>query len=141
LAIRRQKGMVVEAADPDSRSVGSFFVNPVVSPERAEHLASTAGARPPGYPAPGGHVKVPAAWLIERAGFARGDGDGPVGISGKHTLAIVNRGGATALDIVRFAAAVKQRVVDRFGIWLRPEPVFLGFAADPTVTFLQQAGT
>jgi UDP-N-acetylmuramate dehydrogenase len=98
-----------------------------------------AGSSPPRYPVSDVSAKVPAAWLIEQAGFARGDGDGPVGISGKHTLAIVNRGGATARDVVRFAARVKQRVVDRFGIWLRPEPVFLGFGDDPVVAFLQRA--
>jgi UDP-N-acetylmuramate dehydrogenase len=139
LSIRRRKGMVLDAADPDSRSVGSFFVNPVVPLQQVERLGSMAGSSPPRYPVSDVSAKVPAAWLIEQAGFARGDGDGPVGISGKHTLAIVNRGGATARDVVRFAARVKQRVVDRFGIWLRPEPVFLGFGDDPVVAFLQRA--
>jgi UDP-N-acetylmuramate dehydrogenase len=138
LAIRRHKGMVLDADDADSRSVGSFFVNPVLSMAHVERLASTAGSSPPRYPAAGGLVKVPAAWLIERAGFARGDGEGAVGISAKHTLAIVNRGGASAGDVVRFAAAVKRRVGERFDVWLRPEPVFLGFDDDdPTVAFLR----
>jgi UDP-N-acetylmuramate dehydrogenase len=139
LTIRRGKGMVVDAADPDSRSVGSFFVNPIVPAALVDQLASTAGAQPPTYPASDARVKVPAAWLIARSGLARGDGTATVGISRKHTLALVNRGGARARDVVEFAAAVKRRVADRFGVWLRPEPVFLGFGDDPTLTFLQQA--
>ena len=77
------------------------------------------------------HVKVPAAWLIERAGFRKGDRDGLVGISSKHPLAIVNLGGATARDVVRLAVRIKQGVADRFGVSLRPEPIFVGFGDDP----------
>ena len=138
LSIRRRKGMVLDPTDPDSRSVGSFFVNPTLPADQADGVASAAGVNPPRYAAADGRVKIPAAWLIERSGLARGDGDGAVGISGKHTLAIVNRGGASASEVVRFAAGVKRRVLDRFGVWLRPEPVFLGFADDPAVTFLQK---
>jgi UDP-N-acetylmuramate dehydrogenase len=127
LAIRRRKGMVTDVADPDTASVGSFFMNPVVAESTAERVASIAGARVPAYPQADGRVKLPAAWLIERAGIAKGDHEGAVGVSTKHTLALVNRGGATAAALVRFASTVARRVEDRFGVRLRPEPVFLGF--------------
>ena len=137
LAVRRRKGMVIDPADADTRSVGSFFMNPVVSEHDRERAASVAGVQPPAYPADPGRVKLSAAWLIERSGFRRGDGDGPVGISSKHTLALVNRGGATARDVLRFAARIKRGVLDRFGISLRPEPVFVGFARNHERDFLQ----
>jgi UDP-N-acetylmuramate dehydrogenase len=136
LRIRRSKGMVVDARDPDSRSVGSFFMNPVVAEADRERVASIAGERPPGFATGDGRVKIPAAWLIERAGFAKGHVDGAVGISTKHPLALVNRGGATAADVLRLARAVKRAVGDRFDVWLRPEPIFVGFDADPDVAFL-----
>ena len=139
LSIRRSKGMVVDANDPDSRSVGSFFVNPVVTEADRERVASVAGERPPGFSTNDGRVKIPAAWLIERSGFTKGYVDGAVGISTKHPLALVNRGGATAADVLRLARTVKQRVGDRFGVWLRPEPIFVGFDADPDVDFLLKA--
>lgn len=138
LNIRRSKGMVVDARDPDSRSVGSFFMNPVVSEAERERIASLAGEPPPGFATSDGRVKIPAAWLIERSGFTKGYADGAVGISTKHPLALVNRGGASAADVVRLARAVKQGVGDRFGVWLRPEPIFVGFEADPDVAFLTQ---
>ncbi len=138
LAIRRAKGMVIDSLDPETRSVGSFFMNPVVSSQTMERLATLAGAVPPARPVEAGLARIPAAWLIERAGFARGDGAGAVGLSGKHLLAVVNRGGARADDIVRFAAGVKRRVADRFGVWLRPEPVFLGFGLDPDLEYLSR---
>jgi UDP-N-acetylmuramate dehydrogenase len=137
LEVRRGKGMVIDAADSDTRSVGSFFMNPVVSSEDRDRLANTAGARPPAYPADGGRVKLSAAWLIEHAGFHRGDADGPVAISAKHTLALANRGGATAQDVLRLATRIKRGVLDRFGINLRPEPVFVGFERNDAVDFLQ----
>jgi UDP-N-acetylmuramate dehydrogenase len=136
LNIRRSKGMVIDAHDPDSRSVGSFFMNPVVADADRERVASIAGERPPGFAAGEGRVKIPAAWLIERAGFTKGYTDGAVGISTKHPLALVNRGGATAADVLRLARAVKRAVGERYGVWLRPEPVFVGFDGDPDVTFL-----
>jgi UDP-N-acetylmuramate dehydrogenase len=139
LAIRRRKGMVIDAADADTRSVGSFFMNPVVTAADRERIAGTAGEAVPGFALPDGRVKVPAAWLIERAGFRKGDADGPVGVSTKHPLALVNRGGATARDVLRFAGRIKRTVVDRFGVWLRPEPVFVGFGTDPGLSFLQKA--
>jgi UDP-N-acetylmuramate dehydrogenase len=138
LEVRRSKGMVLDAADPDTRSVGSFFMNPVVAFDVRDRIAAAAGESVPGF-ASASHVKIPAAWLIERAGFAKGYGAGPVGISTKHPLAIVNRGGASARDVVRFATMVKRAVADRFGVWLRPEPVFVGFDADLDVAYLKRA--
>ncbi len=128
LRLRREKGMVVDAADPDSRSVGSFFVNPVVSLETADavrtRLAAT-GAMPAWTSADG--VKLSAAWLIERSGMTRGFGSGRVGLSTKHTLALVNRGGATATEVLTFASEVADRVETATGIRLQREPVLLGF--------------
>lgn len=138
LAIRRGKGMVVDANDPDSRSVGSFFMNPVVPTARHEEISARAGSAAPGFPAADG-VKIPAAWLIERSGLSRGFVDGTVGISTKHPLALVNRGGATAADVIRLAATIKKRVLERFGVALRTEPVFVGFEHDDAVAFLQRA--
>ena len=137
LAVRRAKGMVIDQADADTRSVGSFFMNPVVSRADHDRVAIAAASQPPAYPADGGGVKIPAAWLIEQSGFRRGDGEGAVGISTKHTLAIVNRGDATARDVLRFAARIKQRVFDHFGIGLRPEPIFVGFGRDHDLDFLR----
>ena len=137
LAVRRRKGMVIDQSDPDTRSVGSFFMNPLVGQADHERVADVAGAQPPAFAAGSGRVKLPAAWLIEHAGFRRGDGDGKVGISTKHTLALINRGGATARDVLRFALRIKRGVLDRFGISLRPEPVFVGFGRDHDLDFLQ----
>jgi len=137
LAIRRRKGMVVDAADPDSRSVGSFFMNPVVPVTRQENVARRTGSTVPGYPVSGDQVKIPAAWLIERAGFSKGFADGRVAISSKHPLALINRGDATASDVLRLATAIKKGVLDRFDIALRPEPVFVGLSDDADARFLQ----
>jgi UDP-N-acetylmuramate dehydrogenase len=137
LAVRRRKGMVLDTTDPDTYSVGSFFMNPIVTAGDRERVASAAGVSAPGFPLPDGRVKIPAAWLIEHAGFQRGDADGPVSISTKHTLALVNRGGATARDVLRLAARIKRRVSDRFGVPLRPEPVFAGFDGDADVDYLR----
>jgi UDP-N-acetylmuramate dehydrogenase len=137
LAIRRGKGMVVDANDPDSRSVGSFFMNPVVPAAQYEEISARLGKSAPGFPAPGG-IKMAAAWLIEQSGLSRGFVDGAVGVSSKHPLALVNRGGATAADVVRLAATIKTRVLERFGVALRTEPVFVGFEDDETVAFLQR---
>jgi UDP-N-acetylmuramate dehydrogenase len=135
ITIRRRKGMVLDASDADTRSVGSFFTNPVVSEDARDRVASLVGRPVPGYPAAGG-VKLPAAWLIESAGFRRGHRDGAAGISTKHPLAIVTRGGATARDVVRLAARVKRQVWDRLGVALIPEPVFVGFGDDAEVAYL-----
>jgi len=138
LAIRRRKGMVIDAADPDTRSVGSFFVNPVVAAGVHARLVAASGEAAPGFPLPDGQVKIPAAWLIERAGFARGARRGRAGLSSKHPLAIVNGGGASAREVVDLAAEIKRQVADRFGVALRPEPVFVGFGGDPAVAYLQK---
>ncbi|MEO6204923.1 MAG: UDP-N-acetylmuramate dehydrogenase [Mycobacteriales bacterium] len=121
LALRRGKGMVLDPSDPDSRSAGSFFTNPIVSVEQA---GAIPGA--PTHPEADGRVKLSAAWLIEQAGFAKGAFDGPVGLSTKHTLAIVHRGGGTTADLLRVARAVRSGVHDRFGILLEAEPVLVG---------------
>ena len=135
--IRRQKGMVIDPGDPDTRSVGSFFMNPVVTADVHQRIAGESpNDRVPGFTLPGGNVKIPAAWLIERAGFAKGYGSGRAGLSTKHPLAIVNRGGATARDVLQLAAQIKNVVVERFGIQLYPEPVFVGLAGDPDVSYL-----
>ena len=143
IAIRRRKAMVIDEHDPDTRSVGSFFTNPIVTSAEAERAASRAGEQPPVFAQADGRVKLPAAWLIERAGFARGTHDGAVGLSSRHTLAIVTRDGAAAADVIRFAARVARRVEDVFGVRLRPEPVFLGFTgahAQPDVDYLLGQG-
>ena len=130
LALRRGKGMVLDPADPDSVSAGSFFVNPVLSSGAFHELARRAGggAGPPAWPEPDGSVKTSAAWLIERAGFHRGLRDGRVGISGKHTLALVNRGGASAGDLLALARRIRDGVLEEFGVELRPEPTLIGVA-------------
>ena len=128
LALRRRKGMVIDPADPDSVSAGSFFTNPILDPQAFEALAARAPGPPPAFPEPDARIKTSAAWLIERAGFARGYGDGRVGISTKHTLALVNRGGATAQELVDLAREIAARVEARFGVLLAPEPVFVGLA-------------
>ncbi len=128
LALRRAKGMVVDAADPDSRSAGSFFVNPVVDRATAEtvHVRMAGSGTMPAWPA-GDRVKLSAAWLIERSGMERGFGNGRVGLSRKHTLALVNRGGASAADVLAFAEEVAARVFAASGVVLEREPVLLGF--------------
>jgi len=139
LEIRRRKAMVIDPSDPDTRSVGSFFTNPVITAGDAERVAARAEGAVPAFPQAGGQVKVPAAWLIERAGYTKGAREGAVGLSSKHTLAIVTREGATAADVIRFASGVAQRVEACFGVRLRPEPVLLGFAGsdvEPDVEYL-----
>ena len=129
LALRRGKGMVLDPADPDTRSAGSFFTNPVLTQAQFERLepAVAAGTRIPRFPAPGGQVKIPAAWLIEQAGFTKGypGGTGPR-ISGKHTLALVNPGGATADSLVTLAREIRDGVLARFGVELTAEPTLIG---------------
>jgi len=132
LAIRRQKAMVIDPSDIDSRSVGSFFVNPVLTSEQFEELrknlvSSGFDQDLPSFPAPDGCVKLSAAWLIEKAGIRRGYVYGNVGTSSKHALAIINRGGGTAGEIVELKEIIQQRVFDSFGIRLTPEPMFIGF--------------
>lgn len=132
IEIRRRKSMVLDPADPDTCSVGSFFMNPIVP------AATQAALGSPSFPAPGGAVKIPAAWLIERAGFHKGFNAGAAGISSKHPLAIINRGGATSREILDLASRIKRAVLDRFAIALRPEPVFAGFGDDDRIEFLRR---
>ncbi|MDR8407359.1 UDP-N-acetylmuramate dehydrogenase [Nonomuraea sp. 3-1Str] len=131
LELRRSKGMVIDPADPDTRSAGSFFTNPVLSREEAEEL----GTRAPGHPRwdlPDGSVKIPAAWLIEQAGFAKGYSRGPARISTKHTLALTNpQGEATAADLLALAGEVRDGVREKFGVTLVNEPVLVGCELDP----------
>jgi UDP-N-acetylmuramate dehydrogenase len=123
LALRRSKGMVLDEADHDTWSVGSFFTNPLLTAEVAARLPESA----PRWPASGGRVKTSAAWLIEQAGFGKGfGGPGPASLSGKHTLALTNRGSATAEDLLILARHVRDGVFSRFGVRLQPEPVLVG---------------
>ncbi|MFL5846461.1 MAG: UDP-N-acetylmuramate dehydrogenase [Solirubrobacteraceae bacterium] len=119
LGLRRGKGMVLDAGDPDTRSAGSFFTNPILD----------VGALPegaPAWPEPDGRVKTSAAWLIERSGFARGDGDPRgIAISSKHVLALTNRGTGTAEELLALARAIAAGVRDTFGVELHPEPVLV----------------
>lgn len=132
LALRRGKGMVLDAADPDTRSAGSFFTNPRLDASAAEQLrqrvrsALGPDVAAPEWVEPAGGAKVSAAWLIERAGFGKGAFDGPAGISSKHTLALVNRGGAKTADLLRVARTVRDGVHERFGVTLEHEPVIVG---------------
>ena len=134
-SIRQSKAMLIVPGDEDCRSAGSFFKNPIVSRGEAERMAALAQQRVPGkmlpqYPAERGQVKLAAAWLVEQAGFNKGYGQGPVGISRKHTLALVNRGGARAQDIVTLQNEIRKKVFDVWGVQLQPEPVFVGFGAE-----------
>ncbi len=125
--IRRAKAMLLVPGDPDSRSAGSFFKNPVVSEAEYVRLNELAGPELPRYAASEGLVKVPAAKLIEKAGFARGYRRGGAAISSRHMLALVNRNRATAREILDLAREIRDRVRERFGVVLKPEPVLLGF--------------
>ncbi|GFG52636.1 UDP-N-acetylenolpyruvoylglucosamine reductase [Mycolicibacterium agri] len=129
LALRRRKGMVLDDADHDTWSVGSFFTNPVVSPAEFDRIQRLSEAPVPNYPAPGG-VKLAAGWLVEQAGFHKGyPGDAaPARLSTKHALALTNRGAATAADIFALAREVRDGVKSAFGIELTPEPCLVGAA-------------
>jgi UDP-N-acetylmuramate dehydrogenase len=133
LSIRRRKAMVIDANDTDSRSVGSFFVNPVVTREEFEELRQRASTlilnieEMPTFAAANNRLKLSAAWLIENAGIHRGFVYGKVGTSTKHALAIINRGGGTAREVFELCELIKARVLDRLGIALTPEPIFVGF--------------
>lgn len=129
LALRRSKSMVIEAADPNRRSVGSFFTNPIVDRARADAvMASTGEATMPRWPTADGRVKLAAAWLIERAGIAKGMRRGAVGVSTRHTLALVHHGGGTTRELLALAREIRDCVRTRFEIELEPEPVMLGTA-------------
>lgn len=128
IQLRRGKSMLVDPRDPNSRSCGSFFVNPVLSPSELSAFSSRATGEGdvPQFPQADGRVKLSAGWLIEHAGFPRGTRDGTVGLSTKHALALVAHDGARAADVARFAARIQHGVRDRFGVRLEPEPVFWG---------------
>ena len=128
--IRRSKGMLLVEGDPDCRSAGSFFKNPTVAPEVAERVLKTAsdsGLALRTFPADAGRKKIPAAWLIEQAGFRKGYAMGAAAISSRHTLALVNRGGATAAEILALAEKIANAVEAKFGIRLEMEPEMVGF--------------
>jgi UDP-N-acetylmuramate dehydrogenase len=126
LRLRRGKGMVIDPDDPDSVSAGSFFTNPILDADAFTALERRAPETPPAWPEPDGRVKTSAAWLVERAGFQRGYGNGRAGISTKHTLALVNRGGATTAELVALAREIAAGVKETFGVALVPEPAFVG---------------
>lgn len=136
LEIRADKAMVLDPHDRNTRSAGSFFMNPIVGPDAlaaVRDAVTAAGIDPatlPAYPASDGRTKLSAAWLIERAGFARGFTFGRAGLSERHCLAIINRDEASAHDIVQVASLVRRGVRRTFGVTLSPEPVFFGFAED-----------
>ncbi len=136
LALRRRKSMVLDQADPNRRSAGSFFTNPVVTAELAAEIAHRAVAAGfvhepedmPRFALADGRVKLAAGWLIERAGLPKGFRMGPVGISSRHALALVHHGGGTTADLLRLALHVRAVVLARFAVDLSPEPVFLGLS-------------
>jgi len=130
--IRQNKGMLLVGDDPDCRSAGSFFKNPLIAEELFQNIAARSAAPPPQFPAGPGQVKLPAAWLIENAGFYRGYRLGKAGISRRHTLALVNygdadQGGSTAVEILALANQISGAVEAKFGIHLEMEPVLVGF--------------
>ena len=129
LALRRAKGMVLDDADPDTWSAGSFFTNPLLPADVAAALPGAA----PRYPQPDGWVKTSAAWLIEHAGFGRGWGEGAARVSTKHSLALTNRGSAHAADVLALARTVRAGVEGAYGVTLEPEPALVGCSLDEDV--------
>jgi UDP-N-acetylmuramate dehydrogenase len=127
--LRRRKGMLLVPGDPDCRSAGSFFKNPIVTADELARIAAAAGLAPQGvpqWPAADSRIKLPAAWLLERAGFRKGYADGAAGLSSRHTLAIINRDHATCADIERLQDHIVATIHQRFGLTLEREPVLLG---------------
>lgn len=129
LALRRGKSMVLDDSDPNRRSCGSFFLNPIVPSDDLPRIERRVGTTSdmPRFEAPDGQSKLSAGWLIERAGFAKGQRRGPVGLSSKHALAIVCHDGASANQVLAFAREIRDRVRDRFGVLLSAEPTLWGF--------------
>lgn len=140
ISIRRTKGMVTDPADVDSKSCGSFFMNPILSEANAIRVRETAVKEDivkspdemPFFPQKDGTVKLSAAWLIEKTGIQRGFAIHNAGVSSKHVLALVNRGGATFEEVNTLAKFVRQRVFDRFGVRLSPEPIFVNSRTNPS---------
>ncbi|HEY1501617.1 MAG TPA: UDP-N-acetylmuramate dehydrogenase [Acidobacteriaceae bacterium] len=124
--IRHDKGMLLVEGEPDCRSAGSFFRNPVIPQAGYDEIAAKASGPVPCYAASHGQVKIPAAWLVEQAGFKKGFVLGAAGLSSRHSLALINRGGATAAEISALRDLIVATVERRFGIALEPEPVFVG---------------
>ena len=129
LELRRSKGMVLDDADPDTWSAGSFFTNPILAPAAVAAFEERLGAevRYPSWPADEGR-KLSAAWLIETAGFGKGHGEGAVRVSGKHSLALTHRGGGSTAELVALAREVRDGVTARYGVVLRAEPRLVGVA-------------
>jgi UDP-N-acetylmuramate dehydrogenase len=130
LEIRASKGMLITLDDPENRSAGSFFKNPVLTAAEYEALVRRAQERSlqlPSYPALSERKKIPAAWLVENSGFSKGDTRGRVGISSKHALALINRGGASAEEVIALKEEIEKQVEATWGIKLEPEPVLVGF--------------
>jgi UDP-N-acetylmuramate dehydrogenase len=125
IAIRKRKGMVLDPNDPDTRSDGSFFMNPILNAAEYERFASIA-PEAPHFPGEDGTIKLSAAWLIEHAGFHKGFVHGKVGLSSKHSLAVINRGGGTAAEVVELVRMIQGRVREQFGVEIHPEPNFIG---------------
>ena len=123
---RRRRGMVLDEADHDTWSAGSFFTNPILDEAQFAAFLARCPTPPPQFPEPDGRIKTVAAWLIEQAGFAKGYGSGPATLSTKHTLALTNRGQATTADLLKLADELRAGVESRFGISLVPEPVLVG---------------
>jgi UDP-N-acetylmuramate dehydrogenase len=126
LALRARKSMVIDPADPNRRSAGSFFTNPIVDAA----VAGALGPQAPRWPAGPGRVKLSAGWLIEHAGIAKGTRRGAVGVSSRHALALVHHGGGTTAALIALAREVRAAVLARFGVTLSPEPIFVGASLD-----------
>ncbi|MDG1400063.1 MAG: UDP-N-acetylmuramate dehydrogenase [Candidatus Binatia bacterium] len=139
LELRRSKSMVYDPTDPNHRSAGSFFLNPILPEAQVAALevdARTQGVLAPTstiptFPATPGCRKIPAAWLIEHSGFSRGQTEGRVGLSSRHTLALINHGGSSTDELLAFARTIRDGVENQFGVRLEAEPVMLGFPVPP----------
>lgn len=139
LDLRRHKSMVLDPDDENRRTAGSFFLNPIVTGEAADDIEEQARARRlladsdrmPRFPAAGNRAKIPAAWLIESAGFPKGERRGGIGLSSRHALALVHHGGSTTNELIAFATEIQATVAGLFGVGLTPEPALLGFDAPP----------
>jgi UDP-N-acetylmuramate dehydrogenase len=131
LEIRRAKSMVIDKNDANSKSAGSFFKNPIVNLNKFAQIKEIAKKmnlkEVPNFSVDVSKIKIPAAWLIEKSGFQKGFQFGRVGLSTKHTLAIVNLGNAAAADVIRFKEEIQVKVKEKFGVALQPEPIFIGF--------------
>lgn len=127
LELREQKSLLIDEAGSKNKSVGSFFLNPVVRKSQLKQIERAAKSQAPNWPIGKAHTKISAGWLIEQAGYKKGYKKGNVGLSKKHALVIVNKKDATAKEIIDFATDIKYLVNKKFGVNLKPEPVFIGF--------------